>query len=89
MPIYKLEPIEGTEEHNDWWASTLSPTPVWVQAGDPDHARLRMHLATTTFVLGKEGLCAPWINAALVRCIEDASWDAPPTRHSSPMARLH
>ena len=78
MPIYRLEPIEGTEGYNAWWASTLSPTTVWVQANNPDHARQRMHLATTTFALDKDGLYAPWHNAALVRCIEDASWDVPP-----------
>ncbi len=79
MPVYKLEPIEGTEGNGDWVASSLPPTPVWVRAGNSDHARQRMHIAThaTPLTLGDKMLCAPWINTALVRCTEDASWDVP------------
>jgi hypothetical protein len=77
MPIYKLEPIEGAEGHKDWWASTLPPTSVWLRAVNSDHARQRMHLATTTFPPGKKGVRAPWMNAALVRCVEDRSRDVP------------
>ena len=77
MPIYKLEPIEGTEGHRDWWASSLPPTPVWVRAVNSDHARQRMHLATIAVVPGKKRFCAPWINAALVRCSEDRSREVP------------
>jgi hypothetical protein len=36
-----------------------------------------MHLATTTFPPGKKGVRAPWMNAALVRCVEDRSRDVP------------
>ena len=25
MPVYKLEPIEGTQGHSDWWASSVPP----------------------------------------------------------------
>jgi len=77
MPIYKLEPIAGTEGHKDWWASTLPPTPVWLQANDSDHARQRMHLATTTLDAAKKDVCAPWTNVALVKCIEDRSREVP------------
>jgi hypothetical protein len=45
MPVYKLEPIEGTEGHSDWRASSLPPTPVWLQAGNSNHARQRIHFA--------------------------------------------
>ena len=77
MPVYKLEPIEGTENHGDWWASSLSPTTVWVRAHDPDHARHRMHVATRMALASDEGIKAPWISAALVRCTEDSSFEVP------------
>jgi len=77
VPIYKLEPIEGTERHADWWASTLAPTLVWVRAANPDHARHRMHLATTTFPPDQKNVCAPWTNVALIKCIEDQSREVP------------
>jgi hypothetical protein len=80
MPIYKLEPIAGTEEHNDWRASSLPPTPVWVRATDPDHARQRMRLATMErriYSFSNSIPYNPWSNAALVRCTEDTSWDVP------------
>jgi hypothetical protein len=81
MPVYKLEPIEGTEGHTDWWASCLPPTPVWLRAGNADHARQRMHLATYSNVwVPGEVLNAPWVNAALVRCTEDSSRDVPPDK---------
>jgi hypothetical protein len=77
MPIYKLEPIAGTEAHADWWASIVPPTPVLLQAKDSDHARQMMHLATTTFPPDKKEVCAPWTNVALVNCIEDRSREVP------------
>jgi hypothetical protein len=77
MPIYKLEPIAGTEGHADWCASTLPPTAVWLHANDSDHARQRMHLATTSFPPGNKQVCAPWTNVALVNCIEDRSREIP------------
>ncbi len=81
MPVYKLEPVEGTEEHSDWWASSVPPTPVWLRASNANHARQRMHLATyaTTWV-PSEVLNAPWTNAELVRCTEDKSRDVPPDK---------
>jgi hypothetical protein len=81
MPVYKLEPIEGTEEHTDWWASSVPPTPVWLRAGNANHARQRMHLATyaTAFVPGGV-LSGPWVDATLVRCTEDQSRDVPPDK---------
>ena len=78
MPIYKLEPIAGTEGHKDWWASSLAPTPVWLRAGNSNHARQRIHQATyvTTCIPG-DRLCAHWVNAALLKCTEDASHGVP------------
>jgi hypothetical protein len=81
MPVYKLEPIKGTEEHPDWLVSSVPPTPVWLRAGNADHARQRMHLATFATGLAPGALLkAPWVNAGLVRCSEDASYDVPPDK---------
>ena len=78
MPVFKLEPIEGTEEHGDWWTSSLSPTPVWLRADNADQARQRMHLATcSTVCVPLAAAGTPWANAELVRCTEDTSLDPP------------
>jgi hypothetical protein len=74
MPTYKLEPIDGTQEHTDWWASILPPIPVWLRAINADHARQRIHLATSApDVVPGEVIKAPWANPELVTCTEDAS----------------
>ena len=54
MPIYRLEPIEGLQEHNAWRASHVGPMAVWVRARDCDDARQKMQLATITTVEGFE-----------------------------------
>jgi hypothetical protein len=81
MPVFRLEPIESRVRDGDWSASSLSPTPVLLRAGNANHARQRIHLATysTTLVFG-EVVKAPWVNPALVRCSEDESRDVPPDR---------
>jgi hypothetical protein len=73
MPVYKLEPIKGTEDHRDWLASSLSPTPVWLRANNCTHARQRMHNATKVMLASEE--VAPWISTELVRCMEDPSFE--------------
>lgn len=81
MPVYKLEPLNGTEEHTDSWASCLPPTPVWLRAGNANHARQRMDLAIYATALVPGWLVnAPWVNATLVRCTEDQSRAVPPDR---------
>ncbi len=81
MPVYKLEPIEGTEGHSDWRAASLPPTPVWLQAGNSNHARQRIHLATyADAVFPGKAVSAPWISATLVRCTEDPSREVPPDK---------
>ena len=77
MTIYRLEPIAGTEGHADWYASTVPPTPVWLQAKDSDHARQKMHLATTNVAANSKDARTPWTNIALVRCTEDRSRQVP------------
>jgi hypothetical protein len=79
MPTYKLEPIEGTERHPFWRASIVPPTPVWLQAQNPDLARQRMQLAAkeATRDVKRDELRTPWADTALVRCTEDGSCDAP------------
>jgi hypothetical protein len=72
MPTYKLQPIDGLQDHSDWRDSILPPTPVWLRAINADHARQRIHLATSaTDIMPGEVIKAPWVNAALVNCTED------------------
>jgi hypothetical protein len=82
MPIYKLEPVEGLENHNDWRASGIGTMAVWVRASDPDDARQKIHLATITTVAGYETgelvpYSSPWLNSTVVSCDEDDSRDVP------------
>ena len=80
MPIYKLEPVEGLENHNDWRASGVGTMAVWVRASDPDDARQTIHLATITTVAGYDAgelvpYSSPWLNSTVVSCDEDDSRD--------------
>lgn len=82
MPVYKLEPIEGPEDHNAWRASGIGPMAVWVHARDPDDARQKIHLATITSVAGYEADAlipgsSPWLNSAVVTVDEDDSREVP------------
>ena len=82
MPIYKLEPIDGMESHNDWRASGIGTMAVWVRAENPDDARQKVHLATITTVKGYEAgdlipSSSPWLSSAVVGCDEDDSRDVP------------
>jgi hypothetical protein len=76
MPIYKLEPVEGLESHNDWRASGVGTMAVWVHASDPGDARQKIHLATINSVSGYEAgelvpSSSPWLNSAVVSCDQD------------------
>ena len=82
MPIYKLEPVEGLESHNDWRASGVGVMAVWVRASDPDEARQKIHLATISSVSAYEAgelipSGSPWLNSAVVSCDEDETHDVP------------
>jgi hypothetical protein len=82
MPVYKLEPVEGLEDHNDWRASGIGTMAVWVRASDPDDARQQIHLATISSVEAFESgelvpAGSPWLNSAVVSCDEDPSRDVP------------
>jgi hypothetical protein len=80
MPIYRLEPIEGTEKHHYWRKSIIPPMPVWVHATNPDHARQRIHLATIespASTSSAKRFHSPWAYNALVRCTEDTSRSVP------------
>jgi hypothetical protein len=61
--------------------SAIKPTTIWVEAGSPDHARRKVQLATlgvtAAYVPGQELPVSPWINAALVTCVEDTSRQVP------------
>ena len=82
MPIYRLEPIKGTEQHHYWLTSVVPPVPVWVHADSPDLARQRMQSAIREVSPNaKRGeVHTPWVEAALVSCTEDASHHVPRDR---------
>lgn len=82
MPIYRLEPIKGTERHNYWLTSVVPPVPVWVHANSPDLARQRMQSAVReVYSNALHGeVHTPWVETSLVSCTEDASHYVPPDR---------
>ena len=80
MPVYRLEPIAEKVHHKSWRVSELPPTPVWVRAANPLHARLKLDLArlpTTSYVGRPPSSNSPWTNAFLVSCVEDRTRDIP------------
>jgi hypothetical protein len=82
MTIYRLEPIEGTEQHPYWRMSIVPPVPVWVQASTPDLARQRMQSAARETPLNakRDEVRTPWVDASLVSCTEDRSHYVPAGR---------
>jgi len=82
MPIYKLEPIEGTERHPYWMTSVIPPMPVWVHASSADVARQRMQSAVREISAnkGRGKPYTPWVEAALVSCTQDESHHVPRDR---------
>jgi hypothetical protein len=82
MHVYKLEPVEGRQNHQDWRASGIGTMAVWVRANDPDEARQKIHLATLSTVAAFEAgelvpASSPWLNSAVVDCDEDDSREVP------------
>ena len=75
MPIYQLDPIEGSERHHYWLTSVIPPIPVWVHADSPDLARQRMQSAVRDITPNKKRgkSYTPWVEAALVSCTQDES----------------
>jgi hypothetical protein len=77
MQVYRLEPLRGAERHHYWDISIVPPVPVWVRALSPHHARQRLQRAALNGDLAHENAATPWIDTALVRCIEDNSQQVP------------
>jgi hypothetical protein len=82
VPIYRFEPIEGTDRHQYWHTSAIPLIPVWVNANSPDLARQRMQSAVREISTNKKrgNACKPWVEAALVRCTPDDSQSVPRNR---------
>jgi hypothetical protein len=75
MAVYRLAPIEGTENSHDWQASSIRPNCLWVQAEDEQSARHFVALATslnTNRPAGRgEMAVLPWLNRSLTTCEYD------------------
>ncbi len=75
MAVYRLAPIEGTENNHHWQASSIRPKCLWVQAEDEQSARYFVALATsskTGLPAGRrETVIAPWLNRSLTTCEYD------------------
>ena len=91
MAVYRLTPIEGTQNFDQWQNSSLKPQCLWVQAADEHDARQQVASATT---VGGELLPArkwapPWTDPALVSCGYDETRVVPSgiIRVKSPASR--
>jgi hypothetical protein len=76
MPVYRLTPLEGSEQSSQWYASTLHPYCLWVQACDEYEAR--SVVAKATAVMSEADMLAPWKDPELVACEYDDSKDVAP-----------
>lgn len=80
VPVYRLTPLEGTEDSHHWQASTIRPTCLWVQAYDEVDAR--QQISRATFVVSRRKLSekkasTPWKDTTLVSCETDNSQSVP------------
>lgn len=69
MPVYRLTPVQGTEESPQWRASTIRPHCLWIVARDEVEARREVAKATTSD--GAIDTLAPWKDPELVTCEYD------------------
>lgn len=74
MPIYRLTPLDGTENCPQWRASSMRPCCLWIQAADEVEARRRVAQATAVAGAQEETL-APWKDSELVACERDDGKD--------------
>lgn len=78
MPVYRLEPVAGTEGHIDWRASSVPPQAIWVRADEAMNARGKIQLATVAAynaIAGQPASYSPWVNPKLTTCDEDTTHD--------------
>jgi hypothetical protein len=74
MPVYRLTPLNGTEQDPHWRASSMRPYCLWVHAADEGDARLQVAKATAVaHDPGGPETDAPWNDADLVACEYDDS----------------
>lgn len=76
MPIYRLTPLQGTENSPHWRASSLRPQCLWIMARDEYEAREAIARATAV-PSAAAGLFPPWNDKALVACEYDDDADVP------------
>jgi hypothetical protein len=68
MPVYRLTPVQGTENSPQWRASSIRPHCLWIVARDEIEARREVAKATCSEAI--ETL-APWKDSELVSCEYD------------------
>lgn len=76
MGIFRLEPINGTQDSYHWEASTLAPVTVWVNATSEADAREKLTLTTAIATRKNPNRVmpmAPWECPKLVKCTLDDS----------------
>jgi len=73
MPVYRLTPVQGTEENPQWRASSIKPHCLWIVASDEHEAR--REVAKATACNGAFETLAPWKDTELVSCVYDDSKD--------------
>lgn len=79
MPVYRLTPVEGTEQSPQWFVSSIHPHCVWVQARDEYEARSVVARATAVGrAPAQPQTLAPWKDPELVSCEYDDSKDVAP-----------
>lgn len=75
MAVYRLAPIEGTENSHHWQASSIRPKCLWVLADDEQSARhvvVRATSANTKLPTGyHDKVASPWLNRNLTTCEYD------------------
>jgi len=73
MPVYRLTPVQGTEQSSQWRASSIKPHCLWIVASNEHEAR--REVAKATICQGVPETLAPWKDSELVACEYDESKD--------------
>jgi len=73
MPVYRLTPVQGTEQSPQWRASSIKPHCLWIVASNEHEARRAVAKATVRD--GTSETLAPWKDSELVSCVYDDSKD--------------
>lgn len=74
MTVYRLTPVQGTQNSRRWLLSTITPKCVWVCAKDEQDARWQVSVATTSAmkqISVNAGAQSPWADDRPVTCACD------------------